>query len=314
MTLLCYDSLYLEHDTGNHPESAERLQAVWKHLTELGLHEKCASSTWDLATNEQVSRVHDPSYIDVIRQSAEIGGGAIESDTMMSELSHHVAMHASGAVCHSVEQVLAGKTRNALCLVRPPGHHARPRNAMGFCLFNHIAVGAKHATDGMGVDRVLVVDWDVHHGNGTQESFYEEENIGFFSIHRSPFYPNTGKTSETGRGAGLGTTSNVEIQFGTDRQVYLGAFEQALTAIAKNVRPDLILISAGFDAHRSDPIGSLGLEVEDFATLTRIVTGVANEYCAGRIVSMLEGGYNPTVLPMCVEAHLSVLLEETASR
>lgn len=309
MTLLCYDSLYLEHDTGNHPESSERLQAVWKHLTEKGLDAKCAKSTWDLATVEQVSRVHDASYIDVIRQSAEMGGGAIESDTMMCELSHHIAMHASGAVCHSVEKVLAGDHPNALCLVRPPGHHARPRNAMGFCLFNHIAVAAKHATEGLGVDRVLVIDWDVHHGNGTQESFYEEENLGFFSIHRSPFYPYTGKVSETGSGPGLGTTSNVEVTFGTDREIYLEMFEQALVAMADKIKPDLIMISAGFDAHRSDPIGSLGLEVEDFKVLTEKVIGVANEHCGGRIVSMLEGGYNPTVLPLCVETHLSSLLD-----
>ena len=310
MTLLCYDSLYLEHDTGNHPESSERLKAVWDHLTETGLDKKCESSTWGLATNEQVGRVHDLSYINVIKQSAELGGGPIEADTMMSELSHHVAMHASGAVCHSVEHVLAGKQKNALCLVRPPGHHARPRNAMGFCLFNHIAVGAKHAIEGVGVDRVLVVDWDVHHGNGTQESFYEEENIGFFSIHRSPFFPGTGKESDTGKGAGLGMTSNVEVAFGTDREVYFERFEKALVDIAKKTRPDLVMISAGFDAHRSDPIGSLGLETEDFDQLTRQVVGVANEYCGGKIVSMLEGGYNPSVLPHCVETHLKVLLEQ----
>lgn len=312
MTLLCYDSLYLEHDTGNHPESAERLQAVWKHLTETGLAEKCNKSTWGLATNEQVGRIHALSYIDVIRQSAEMGGGPIEADTMMSELSHHIAMHASGAVCHSVEQVLSGDQKNALCLVRPPGHHARPRNAMGFCLFNHIAVGAKHATDGVGVDRVLVIDWDVHHGNGTQESFYEEENIGFLSIHRSPFFPNTGKESETGKGAGLGTNLNIEVAFGTSKEVYFERFERALVDMAKKLQPNLIMISAGFDAHRSDPIGSLGLEVEDFDQLTRLVMGVANEYCNGKVVSMLEGGYNPTVLPLCVEAHLKVLLEQAA--
>ncbi len=308
MTLLCYDSIYLEHETGDHPESAERLQAVWKHLTDIGLDAECASEPWPLATNEQVARVHDPSYIDVIKQSAEGGGGRIEADTMMSELSHHIAMHASGAVCFSVEQVLAGKHKNALCLVRPPGHHARPRNAMGFCLFNHIAVGAKHATDGVGVDRVLVVDWDVHHGNGTQETFYEQENIGFFSIHRAPFYPGSGKTSETGSGPGLGTTSNIEVTFGTKREEYMEQFERGLTDIAKKVQPNLIMISAGFDAHRSDPIGSLGLEVEDFETMGQMVQSVADQYCDGRIVSMLEGGYNPTTLPMCVETHLKGLL------
>jgi len=310
MTLLCYDSLFLEHDTGNHPESAERLKAVWTHLTATGLDKQCVLTSWRPATLEQLSRVHDESYIDVIKQSAELGGGQIEADTIMSPLSYEAATFASGAVCHCVEQVIAGKDTNALCLVRPPGHHARPRNAMGFCLFNHIAVGARHATDALDVDRVLVVDWDVHHGNGTQESFYEEENLGFFSIHRSPFYPGTGKPGETGSGAGLGTTLNVTHDFGVSREVYIQSFTRALEDIAKKVQPDLIMLSAGFDAHRSDPIGSLGLNVEDFATLTQLVRGVAKEYCGGRIVSMLEGGYNPTVLPLCVEAHLSGLLAE----
>lgn len=310
MTLLCYDSVFLEHETGSHPESVERLQIAWQHLTDLGLDEQCVRSTWKPATMEQLTRVHDASYVDVIRKSAELGGGQIEPDTMVSPLSHHVAEQASGAVCHSVEEVVAGNHTNALCLVRPPGHHARPRNAMGFCLFNHIAVGARHAVDGIGLDRVLVVDWDVHHGNGTQESFYEAENLGYLSIHRSPFYPGTGKASETGRGAGLGTTLNVELEFGVDRAIYLESFTRALEEIATKMRPELILVSAGFDAHRSDPIGSLGLEVEDFGELTRIVRAVADTYCEGRIVSMLEGGYNPHVLAQCVEIHLRGLLDD----
>ena len=308
MTLLCYDSLFLEHDTGNHPESVERLQVTWQHLVEQELHKECVLGSWKPASIEQVARVHAESYIDVIRQSADLGGGAIEADTMMSVLSHEAAMQASGAVCYSVEQVLSGEHTNALCLVRPPGHHARPRNAMGFCLFNHIAVGAKHATDALDVDRVLVIDWDVHHGNGTQESFYEVENIGYFSIHRSPFYPGTGKPSETGKGAGLGSTLNVALEFGTDREIFVSEFERALADISARIKPDLILISAGFDAHRSDPIGSLGLETEDFHTLTELVCASAQEYCGGKIVSMLEGGYNPNVLAQSVETHLRRLL------
>ncbi len=169
-------------------------------------------------------------------------------------------------------------------------------------------MGARHAIDELGLNRVLIVDWDVHHGNGTQESFYEDEQIGFLSIHRFPFYPGTGDADETGSGAGLGTTMNVAVEFGTTREIYLTAFQVALEDLAKKVRPELILISAGFDAHRSDPIGSLGLEVEDFAELTRLVRAVADEYCGGRIVSMLEGGYNPSVLPHCVDAHIKGLL------
>lgn len=308
MTLLCYDNVFLEHDTGSHPENAERLKATWDHLVATELDQRCTRTPWNLATLAQLTRVHDASYVDVVQQSAEQGGGRIEADTVVSFLSHHVAVQASGAVCAAVESVMAGQEKNALCLVRPPGHHARPRNAMGFCLFNHIAVGAKHATDGLGVDRVLIIDWDVHHGNGTQEFFYETENIGFLSIHRHPFYPGTGNLEDTGSGAGLGSTLNVPVEFGTSREEYMERFRQALTDMAERIRPDLVMISAGFDAHRSDPIGSLGLEVEDFAELTKLVRATAEHYCDGRIVSMLEGGYNPGVLPLCVEAHLNELL------
>ncbi len=306
--MLLYDAIFLEHETVGHPESKERLQSVWTHLRETGLDQECTSSSWQPATIEQLTRVHDLGYVQAVKLFAESGGGRIEADTIVSPLSHHVATQASGAVCHAVERVVNGLQANALCLVRPPGHHARPANAMGFCLFNHIAVGARHAIDELGLNRVLIVDWDVHHGNGTQESFYEDEQIGFLSIHRFPFYPGTGDANETGSGAGLGTTMNVAVEFGTTREIYLTAFQVALEDLAKKVRPELILISAGFDAHRSDPIGSLGLEVEDFAELTRLVRAVADEYCGGRIVSMLEGGYNPNVLPHCVDAHIKGLL------
>jgi len=313
MTLLCYDNVFLEHRTGGHPESAERLKSVWDHLTAKKLDEKCSTSPWKLATTEQLIRVHTPDYIKTIQTFAEGGGGRIEADTIVSPMSHYVALQASGAVCHSVDQVINGEEANALCLVRPPGHHARPQNALGFCLFNHIAVGAKHAMATHGVNRILIVDWDVHHGNGTQEIFYDDGQVGFFSIHRWPFYPGTGDAEETGTGDGLGKTLNVAVDFGTTREVYMAAFKVALQDLAKRMQPELIMISAGFDAHRSDPIGSLGLEVEDFSELTKAVCEVADEYCGGKIVSMLEGGYNPGMLPLCVEAHLNELLRDPAA-
>lgn len=307
MTMLLYDSIFLEHETGGHPESTERLQTVWSHLQDMEGNQWCPSTPWRLATTEQLRRVHELGYVRAVEQFAERGGGRIEADTMVSPLSYHVALQASGAVCHAVEQVVSGSQPNALCLVRPPGHHARPAGAMGFCLFNHIAVGARHAIDALGLERVLIVDWDVHHGNGTQESFYADEQVGFLSIHRFPFYPGTGAADETGQGAALGTTTNVAVEFGTSRAVYLAAFRVALEDLAHKMQPDLVMISAGFDAHRRDPIGSLGLEVEDFAELTRFVRTVADQYCGGRIVSMLEGGYNPGVLPQCVDVHLQGL-------
>jgi acetoin utilization deacetylase AcuC-like enzyme len=178
---------------------------------------------------------------------------------------------------------------------------------MGFCLLGNVAIAARLATTELGLDRVLIVDWDVHHGNGTQDIFYEDPRVGFFSAHRWPFYPGTGAADETGRGAGLGATKNLPLAFGTSRRDYLARFGDELTAFAAAMRPQLVLISAGFDAHAADPIGSLGLETEDFGELTRMVRGVAEDYAGGRIVSVLEGGYNPPVLADCVALHLEGL-------
>jgi acetoin utilization deacetylase AcuC-like enzyme len=216
---------------------------------------------------------------------------------------------AAGAVCDAVRRVCAGEDKTALCLIRPPGHHARPRTAMGFCLFDNIAIGAKTALEELRLDHVLIVDWDVHHGNGTQEIFWEDGRVGFFSIHRWPFYPGTGDSDETGSGAGLGMSANEPVQFGTPLVEYHDRFERTLTDLAAKVRPQLVLISAGFDAHRQDPIGSLELEVEDFARLTRAVLAVAREHADGRVVSVLEGGYNPQRLAESVGVHLEELLQ-----
>jgi acetoin utilization deacetylase AcuC-like enzyme len=196
---------------------------------------------------------------------------------------------------------------NAFCIVRPPGHHALANAPMGFCLFNNVAIGAKMAIDELGLDRVLIVDWDVHHGNGTQAMFWEDPQVAFYSIHRYPFYPGSGRHDETGEGRGQGTTLNVPLRFGTSRKDFRHVFAESLAAFADTVKPQLVLISAGFDSHRSDPIGSLGLESEDFAELTRCVMDLAATHADGRIVSVLEGGYNPTALAESVEQHLTTL-------
>ena len=218
-------------------------------------------------------------------------------------------MLAAGAVCDAVERVVGSEDRSALCLVRPPGHHALPREVMGFCLFNNVALGARVATMELGLDRVLIVDWDVHHGNGTQAAFWDDEQVGFFSIHRFPFYPGSGAASETGTGRGLGTTLNLPVAWGTSRHDYLQQFERELDQFAQKTRPQLILLSAGFDAHQDDPVGSLGLETEDFRELTRLVLRVAAEHSGGSLVSVLEGGYNPGALSDCVDVHLDELLK-----
>jgi acetoin utilization deacetylase AcuC-like enzyme len=311
MTLLYYDPRFLDHDTGIHPERPERLIAVARHLDRTGLDQACQRPNWTSAGDERLARIHDPAYVREVAAFESAGGGRIEEDTVVHENSVDVARLAAGAVCDAVVRVISGEDNTALCLVRPPGHHALFDSAMGFCLFNNIAVAARVAIDELDLDRVLIVDWDVHHGNGTQDTFYSNEQVSFFSIHRWPFYPGTGAADETGTGPGLGTTVNVPVEFGTPREDYVAVFRDRLETLADRMRPQLVLVSAGFDSHRDDPVGSLSLETEDFADLTRIVLDIAKMHAGGRVISALEGGYNPSILAGCVELHLRELLKNT---
>jgi acetoin utilization deacetylase AcuC-like enzyme len=309
LTLLYTDPRFLDHDTRRgHPERAERLRQVTAHLDATGMTARCELPTWKLATQAQLERVHEPSHIHAVAELAARGGGRPEADTVVSPASFEVARLAAGAAADAVTRVLAGEDRTALCLVRPPGHHALPERAMGFCLFNNVAVAARAAIDEHGLNHVLIVDWDVHHGNGTQDMFYTDGRVGFLSAHRWPFYPGTGAADETGSGDGLGTTRNVPIAYGTRREEIRDHFRSALEEMAAQIRPQLLLVSAGFDAHRDDPIGSLNLDVEDFAEMTQFVRDVADVHAQGRVVSLLEGGYNPQSLAECVEAHLTTLM------
>ncbi|HEX3998583.1 MAG TPA: histone deacetylase [Pirellulales bacterium] len=308
MTLLYSDPRFLNHRTGDHPENPSRLEHIVRLLDASKLADRCRRAEWRPASPNEITGVHQPAYIEAVVEFIGRGGGQIEADTVVSPGSLEAAQLAVGAVRDAVGRVVAGEDATALCLVRPPGHHARPAAVMGFCLFNNVAVGARMAIDELQLDRVLVVDWDVHHGNGTQESFWSDEQVGFMSIHRYPFYPGSGAADETGGGPGLGATLNLPVALGTSRADYLARFTDELDRFADRIQPQLVLVSAGFDSHRADPIGSLGLEVEDFATLTRAVRAVADAHAGGRIVSVLEGGYNPPVLAECVAIHLSELL------
>jgi acetoin utilization deacetylase AcuC-like enzyme len=314
MTLLYTDPRFLNHRTGEHPENPSRLEHIVRHLDASGLAALCQRPAWQAALPGEVAHVHEPAYIDEVVEFIRRGGGQIEADTVVGPGSLEAALLAAGAVRDAVSRVVGGEDKTALCLVRPPGHHARPASAMGFCLFNNVAIGARMAVDELQLDRVLVVDWDVHHGNGTQESFWRDEQIGFLSIHRWPFYPGTGDSDETGSGPGLGATLNLPVSFGTSQADYLARFTDELDRFADRIKPQLVLISAGFDSHRTDPIGSLGLEVEDFVTLTQAIQSVANQHAGGRIVSVLEGGYNPPVLAECVGVHLTELLSPSSFR
>jgi acetoin utilization deacetylase AcuC-like enzyme len=316
MTILYTDPLFLRHQTGPHPETADRLRTVTARLEAAGLPGRCRAGTYRPLTEEVVAAVHAASVIERVKRAAERGGGQLDPDTVVSRESFAVGLAAAGACTAAVDAVLAGPERTALCLVRPPGHHATPTRSMGFCLFNNVALAAHHARAAHGLNRVLVVDWDVHHGNGTQNVFYEDPAVMFFSIHRygMGFYPGTGAADETGTGPGLGWSLNAPVRYGTPRPDYRAAFLRALEKAADRSKPELVLVSAGFDAHARDPIGSLGLEVEDFAWLTRQVLDVARTHAGGRLVSCLEGGYNLQALAESVQAHLEELLAGDAGR
>lgn len=308
MTILYGDPLFLEHETGRHPERPERLRAIGAHLDQAGISSRCRRGETRLASRAEIVRLHDPQYLDHVRSFCEERPGRIEADTVVSRRSYDVALLAAGTALAAVDAVMKGDDQTAMCLVRPPGHHALPASAMGFCLFNNIALAAEHALKSFRLNRILIVDWDVHHGNGTQDVFYDRDDVWFFSVHRYPFYPGTGAADETGAGKGLGATFNLPVKFGTPRKDYLTRFGAMLNDAAQRCKPELILLSAGFDAHRDDPIGSLDLETEDFAALTTLVQQAAKTYCRGRLVSVLEGGYDVDALAASVGLHLETLL------
>jgi acetoin utilization deacetylase AcuC-like enzyme len=310
MTLLYSDDFFLKHETGLHPETANRLRSIRERLDKTKLSKRCASAVYRPLSEETVAAIHAPVQVVRVKQLAEHGGGRVDADTVVSPESFRVALAAAGACVAAVDAVLEGRQSNALCLVRPPGHHATASRSMGFCLFNNIALAAHHAISKHHLTRLLIVDWDVHHGNGTQDIFYKDPLVMFFSIHRygHGFYPGTGSTDETGSGKGLGYTLNAPIPYGTSRKEYHARFANSLEKAADKIKPELVLVSAGFDAHVRDPIGSLGLEKEDFTTLTRLVLDIAKTHSKGRLVSCLEGGYNLDALAESVQCHLEELI------
>jgi acetoin utilization deacetylase AcuC-like enzyme len=310
MTLLYDDPCFLKHETGPEIERSDRLRAISHRLRNLGLADMCKRPEWQPASRRRLTRVHSASYIDSIVALAKSGGGEVEHETVVSPASEEVARLAVGCVCDAAERLIRGEDKRALCLVRPPGHHAVFTHAMGFCIYNNVAIAAKAAIEELDVERILIVDWDIHHGNGTQDVFWEDPRVGFLSIHRWPFYPGTGGEDETGTGDGLGTTLNLPIEYGTPRKEYMDAYLRALESFSAKIKPQLIFVSAGFDTHRLDPIGDLGLETEDFGPLTKAVLDVAETYAGGKVISVLEGGYEPPVLAECVEVHLREMLEQ----
>jgi len=260
------------------------------------------------ATLEEILEVHTPRYVDRILDSANRAQVRHDPDTVTSPQSYKAALMAAGGVMEAVKAVLTKEVRNAFALVRPPGHHAQKDRAMGFCIFNNEAVGARYALKAHGLERVLIVDWDVHHGNGTQNIFYDDPQVLYFSAHRGAFYPWTGEEQEVGAGKGEGYTVNIPLQLGCSNACFGNAFRHLLWPIARQYRPELILVSAGFDIHHSDPLGSMNVTTEGFARMTALLMEMAAELCDERLILVLEGGYNPQALRDSVEMVLWELM------
>lgn len=305
-TCLLYHPVFLDHLTPpGHVERPDRLRAIVDALDRPGFA-ALRRIPAPHAEVEDVLYAHTASHVERIRLAAPQSGLiAIDPDTFMSPESYTAAMHAVGAACAAVDEVVARRARNAFCAVRPPGHHAEPDRAMGFCLFNNAAIAARHAQRRHGLGPVAIVDWDVHHGNGTQAVFWEDPKVFFASTHQMPLYPGTGAPSERG----VGNILNVPLAPGTDGAGFRAAFARHVLPAVDNFAPELIVISAGFDAHRNDPLGGLRLEAADFAWATRELMALAERHAGGRIVSTLEGGYDLAALAESAVAHVSALME-----
>jgi len=311
-TTLVSDAISLEHNTGEgHPECAARFDAVLKSLKDSGVFAKASQTAARAATVEEIALCHDRAYIATAQKDIEAGRATLSTgDTQVSAKSYDAALKAAGAVLAAVDEVVSGKAANAFSIARPPGHHATPKRGMGFCVFNNVAVAARYAQTKHKIGKVLIVDWDVHHGNGTQDIFYEDGSVFFLSTHQSPWYPGTGAADETGSGKGLGATLNFPFPAGSGRkEVYGAAFEGKLLPIMEKFKPEMVFISAGFDSRIEDPLGKFTLTDDDFMDLTRVMKKIAKDHANGRLVSVLEGGYNLAGLASASTAHVKALME-----
>jgi acetoin utilization deacetylase AcuC-like enzyme len=295
----------LEHDPGPHPERAQRLVAIERELERrggLGWERRASES----ATEAQLRRVHPASHIDMIRERCAAGGGAIDADTIVSPGSYRAALHAAGGAIAAAELVVRGEAPVAFSLHRPPGHHAEAAQAMGFCLFNNVAVAARHALDALGVERVLIVDWDVHHGNGTNDVFAATDEVLFVSIHESPLYPGTGPAGDVGHGAGEGFTVNLPVPARSGDDVWLAMVDRVVCPLVRAYEPGLVLLSAGFDAHADDPLAGCLVTDAGFAGMAALVRA-ACERAGAPLAAVLEGGYDVDALARSVCETLAVL-------
>lgn len=308
-TALIYDSRFLHHETNFSPECPERLQVAIAALQrDASLWDSLLKLKPDPATVTDILRCHDKKLIQEISDFCSQGGGYLDDDTFVGASSYDIALLSAGAAICAVDAVLKKQAQNAFSLARPPGHHAIQNRAMGFCLFNNAAIAARYAQNQYQLQNILIIDWDVHHGNGTQDIFYDDPTVFYFSMHESPFYPDTGHTHETGSKLGKGTTLNIPVPAGIPADEYKALFKNALATIEKQFKPDLIIISAGFDARKNDPLANLLLLEEDFYELTEDVMAFAEKNCEGRLISLLEGGYKLDTLGESILAHVKALM------
>ncbi|MGC2657154.1 MAG: histone deacetylase [Bryobacteraceae bacterium] len=310
-TAIAGDPVVKLHITGpGHPEQPARYAAVMDRLSEAGLLDELEPLAWRRANEDELALAHTPEYLTLVEREIEQNRSQLSTgDTTISSDSLEPAQVAAGCVLAAVDAVFLRAADNAFCVVRPPGHHASAARGMGFCIYNNIAVAARYAQRRHHAERVLIADWDVHHGNGTQDIFYEDGSVFFFSTHQSPWYPGTGLILERGEGAGQNTTLNCPFRAGAGRAEIMGAFEQQLAPAVEQFHPDLILISAGFDSRINDPLGLFTLTDADFADLTGFMMELADRYCEGRLISVLEGGYNLEGLALASESHVRRLTQ-----
>ncbi len=317
-TALYYDPIFLEHDTGyGHPERSDRLRAIISELQATGLYEQLELRSPREATIDEIALVHPSGYIEGVKRVSDSGGGYLDMDTVISLRTFDAALKAAGANLEAVESIMAGEIDNAFCLVRPPGHHALPAKGMGFCIFDNLAIAARYAMRNLEIDRILVVDWDAHHGNGIQDTFYDDDRLLYVSLHQYPHYPGSGGSSEIGSGKGEGFNVNFPFPAGTGEQVYFAAFERLIVPIARSFGPQLIMIACGLDGHYGDPLCSLRLNAVSFGRMASLLVDLAAELCEGRIMASIEGGYglkgisNSMVNIMAALSGLDILADDS---
>lgn len=306
------DPIFIQHRTDDyHPESPERLVQLYKMLDSWPEAKDLELAPSRKATEEELKRIHTKRHIEMVAATADMDSYHLDGDTPTSPKSYEAALFAAGGSIELTDRVLDGGLANGFGLVRPPGHHAEAERAMGFCLFNNVAIAAAHARDKRNLSRILIVDWDIHHGNGTQHSFYNDNRVMYFSAHQYPYYPGTGHYQEVGEGAGEGYTINVPLPPGQGDAEYYAIFEKILKPIALEYKPQIIFVSAGFDAYEHDPLGHMRITVPGYTLLASSLGAIADEVCGGKIVYLLEGGYNISGLVESIQGILRFLMGKT---